>query len=205
MPRRIDREQYEEAPISASQLIEDFLQALVAGLLSGAIYGLMCVGLALIYGSMRVVNFAQGDFMMLSMYVAHCFFGLLGIQAVFGSILGSYIAVLLAAPVIFLFGCGFHRALMPRVTGMRTWRLQGGGHDAQVLLRLIDLRSIGMIAGIELTSIPDKPEARAYDAFKRAFAEGILIRTTGDIIALSPPLIFEKKHIDELFGSSLAF
>ncbi|MDO9194717.1 MAG: aspartate aminotransferase family protein, partial [Undibacterium sp.] len=37
-------------------------------------------------------------------------------------------------------------------------------------------------------------------AFKQAFADGVLIRTTGDIIALSPPLVLEKKHIDELFG-----
>lgn len=73
-------------------------------------------------------------------------------------------------------------------------------HSLKGLPHVIDLRSIGMIAGIELASIPGKPGARAYDAFKRAFAEGILIRTTGDIIALSPPLILEKKHIDELFG-----
>jgi beta-alanine--pyruvate transaminase len=65
---------------------------------------------------------------------------------------------------------------------------------------VIDLRNVGLIAGIELASIPGKPGARAMDAFKRAFAEGILIRVTGDIIALSPPLILEKKHIDELFG-----
>ncbi|HJV81725.1 aspartate aminotransferase family protein [Noviherbaspirillum sp.] len=68
------------------------------------------------------------------------------------------------------------------------------------LPNVIDLRNIGLIAGIELASIPGKPGARAMNAFKRAFAEGILIRVTGDIIALSPPLILEKKHIDELFG-----
>ena len=65
---------------------------------------------------------------------------------------------------------------------------------------MVDIRSIGLIAGIELASIPGKPGARAFDAFKRAFDDGILIRTTGDIIALSPPLVLEKKHIDELIG-----
>src|SRR4029077_37384 len=48
---------------------ETFLQALTAGLLVGAIYGLMCVGLGLIFGVMRLINFAQGDFLMLGMYV----------------------------------------------------------------------------------------------------------------------------------------
>ena len=73
-------------------------------------------------------------------------------------------------------------------------------HSLRGLPHVIDLRSIGLIAGIELESIPGKPGARAFEAFKRAFADGILIRTTGDIIALSPPLILEKKHIDALFG-----
>jgi beta-alanine--pyruvate transaminase len=73
-------------------------------------------------------------------------------------------------------------------------------HSLKGLPHVIDIRSIGLIAGIELETIPGKPGARAYDAFKRAFDDGILIRTTGDIIALSPPLVLEKKHVDELFG-----
>ncbi|MFC0251160.1 aspartate aminotransferase family protein [Massilia consociata] len=73
-------------------------------------------------------------------------------------------------------------------------------HSLRGLPHVIDLRSIGLVAGIELESIPGKPGARAYSAFKKAFADGILIRVTGDIIALSPPLILTKQHIDELFG-----
>ena len=63
--------------MNGPQLVENFLQALTAGLLTGAIYGLMCVGLSVIFGVMRVINFAQGDFMMLGMYVAYYAFGLL--------------------------------------------------------------------------------------------------------------------------------
>jgi beta-alanine--pyruvate transaminase len=73
-------------------------------------------------------------------------------------------------------------------------------HSLKGLPHVIDIRTIGLIAGIELQAIEGKPGARAFNAFKKAFADGVLIRTTGDIIALSPPLVLEKKHIDELFG-----
>jgi len=56
------------------QTLENILQSLVAGVLIGAMYGLMCVGLTIIFGVMRVINFAQGEFMMLGMYFAYfCF------------------------------------------------------------------------------------------------------------------------------------
>ncbi|MGS0741141.1 aminotransferase class III-fold pyridoxal phosphate-dependent enzyme [Glaciimonas sp. GG7] len=73
-------------------------------------------------------------------------------------------------------------------------------HSLKGLPHVVDIRSIGLIAGIELATIPGKPGVRAFTAFKQAFDDGILIRTTGDIIALSPPLILEKQHIDELIG-----
>ena len=68
------------------------------------------------------------------------------------------------------------------------------------LPHVIDLRSLGIIAGIELAPIPGQPGARGYAALKAAFAAGLLIRTTADIIALSPPLVMERQHVDELFG-----
>ena len=77
---------------------------------------------------------------------------------------------------------------------------QDAVHALKGLPHVIDIRTIGMIAGIELASMPGKPGVRAYDVFKRAFDDSILIRVTGDIIALSPPLVLEKKHIDELLG-----
>jgi len=77
---------------------------------------------------------------------------------------------------------------------------EDAAHSLKGLPHVIDIRTLGLIAGIELAPIEGKPGARAFAAFKQAFADGILIRTTGDIIALSPPLVLEKKHIDELFG-----
>ncbi len=71
-------------------------------------------------------------------------------------------------------------------------------HSLRGAANVIDIRNMGLVAGVELSSIPGKVGARAYDVFVRAFKKGLLIRTTGDIIALSPPLIIEKAHIDEI-------
>jgi beta-alanine--pyruvate transaminase len=74
-------------------------------------------------------------------------------------------------------------------------------HSLRGLPHVIDIRNLGLVAGIELESIPGKPTARAYEIFTRCFFEiGILIRTTGDTIALSPPLIISRDQIDELVG-----
>ena len=74
-------------------------------------------------------------------------------------------------------------------------------HSLRGLPNVIDVRNLGLVAGIELAPIPGKPTARAYDVFTRCFFDiGILIRTTGDIIALSPPLIITRAQIDELIG-----
>jgi beta-alanine--pyruvate transaminase len=68
------------------------------------------------------------------------------------------------------------------------------------LPHVIDLRNLGLIAGIELEPIPGKPTRRAYEIFVDCYERGLLIRTTGDIIALSPPLILDKGHIDRMVG-----
>ncbi len=73
-------------------------------------------------------------------------------------------------------------------------------HSLKGLPHVIDTRNLGLIAGIELEPMAGKPTARAFECFLRCYERGLLIRTTGDIIALSPPLMIEKQHIDELFG-----
>jgi branched-chain amino acid transport system permease protein len=118
------------------QIFENVTQAAIAGVLTGSIYGLMCVGLALIFGVMRVINFAQGDFMMLGMYAAYYLLGLFGVQAVFGNLWGPYVAIVLAVPVLFLFGYLVHALLISRVSGTRTTQLDGEGHYAQLILTL---------------------------------------------------------------------
>jgi beta-alanine--pyruvate transaminase len=74
-------------------------------------------------------------------------------------------------------------------------------HSLRGLPHVIDVRNIGLIAAIELEPMPDAPTKRAFPAFLEAFENGVLIRTTGDTIALSPPLIISRAQIDELLGT----
>jgi beta-alanine--pyruvate transaminase len=72
-------------------------------------------------------------------------------------------------------------------------------HSLKGLPHVIDIRNIGLIGAIEFEPIPDRPSQRAHARFVEAFNRGLLVRATGDIIALSPPLIIEKAEIDQLF------
>jgi beta-alanine--pyruvate transaminase len=74
-------------------------------------------------------------------------------------------------------------------------------HSLHGLPNVIDIRNLGLVAGIELASREGAAGARAFDAHVKCFEKGVLVRFTGDIIALSPPLIIEKQHIDTLFGT----
>ena len=74
-------------------------------------------------------------------------------------------------------------------------------HALKGLPHIIDIRNIGLIGAIEFDPIPGEPAKRAYDRFVKAFENNILVRQTGDIIALSPPLIISKSEIDQLFDT----
>ncbi len=74
-------------------------------------------------------------------------------------------------------------------------------HALRGLPGVIDLRDIGLIAGIELEPRAGKPGARAMEVFRWCFDHGLLVRVTGDIVALSPPLIVEDSHVDRIFGT----
>lgn len=72
-------------------------------------------------------------------------------------------------------------------------------HALKPIATIVDLRNLGLIGAVELAPRPGAPGRRAYDAFVRCFERGLLVRVTGDIIALSPPLIIEPDQIDQLF------
>jgi len=74
-------------------------------------------------------------------------------------------------------------------------------HSLRGLPHVIDIRNEGLIAGIELSPVAGEPTRRAFQAFLDCYERGVLIRTTGDIIAMSPPLIISKEQIDELVGT----
>ncbi len=83
------------------------IQALVSGLLIGGIYALIGIGLTLIFGVMRVINFAQGELVMLGMYLAWFFFTRFGLD--------PFVSVVLCMPLLFLFGALLQRTLIDRV------------------------------------------------------------------------------------------
>jgi beta-alanine--pyruvate transaminase len=74
-------------------------------------------------------------------------------------------------------------------------------HSLRESPHVIDIRNIGLVGAIELESIAGSPGKRAFDVFRECFQRGVLIRTTGDIIALSPPLIVEEAHIDQAIST----
>ena len=78
---------------------------------------------------------------------------------------------------------------------------EDGLHSLRDCPHVIDIRNMGLIGAVELEPIPGEPTKRAFQAFLDAYEKGILIRTTGDIIAMSPPLIISKSEIDQLFGT----
>lgn len=74
-------------------------------------------------------------------------------------------------------------------------------HSLQSLPNVVDVRNIGLVGGIELAPIPGDPGKRAFSVFLDCWEKGLLVRTTGDTVALSPPLIIENAHLDQIVGT----
>jgi beta-alanine--pyruvate transaminase len=73
-------------------------------------------------------------------------------------------------------------------------------HSLKGHRNVIDIRNYGLVGAVELEPREGKPGARAYDVFKKVYETGALVRQTGDIIAISPPLIIEKEQIDRIIN-----
>jgi len=84
-----------------------FLQSLLSGILVGGVYALIGIGLTIIFGVMRVINFAHGDLLMLGMYVTWGLFTLFGID--------PYLSLVITAPVLFLWGALLQKVFINRV------------------------------------------------------------------------------------------
>jgi branched-chain amino acid transport system permease protein len=105
--------------------LAELVQYVATGLLVGGVYALMSIGLALIFGVMRVVNFAQGDFMMLGMYLTYFY----AISGAIDPLLGAVLTI----PPFFALGWLVHRGVLARVTGGGDPARQ---HDAQLIVTL---------------------------------------------------------------------
>ena len=90
--------------------------------------------------------------------------------------------------------------LLTRATEMQGYFAEGL-HSLKGLPHVIDVRNIGLIGGVELTPLPGEPGKRAFSLFLDCWEQGLLIRTTGDTVALSPPLIIERSHIDQMIDT----
>lgn len=73
-------------------------------------------------------------------------------------------------------------------------------HSLKDAPNVIDIRNLGLVGAIELSPRDGAPGARAYDVFVDCFQKGLLVRVTGDVIALSPPLIVEKEQINTIIS-----
>lgn len=90
--------------------------------------------------------------------------------------------------------------LLTRAASLETY-WENALHGLADRPHVVDIRNMGLIGAVELAPIEGQPGKRAFDVFVKAFEAGILIRVTGDIIALSPPLIISEAQIDELIGT----
>jgi beta-alanine--pyruvate transaminase len=74
-------------------------------------------------------------------------------------------------------------------------------HALRGLPHVIDVRNIGLVGAIEMEPVEGEPGKRAFNVFLDCWNRGVLVRTTGDTVALSPPLIIEDSHIEQMLGT----
>ena len=105
---------------------------------------------------------------------------------------------LACAAALATLGVYHDEGLFERAASLATY-FEDAVHSLRDAPNVVDIRNLGVVAGIELSSRQGRPGTRAFEVFTRCFNdENILIRTTGDIIALSPPLIVEERQVDEI-------
>lgn len=117
-------------------VLENLLQRLVTGVLVGSIYGLLCTGLGMIFGVIRVINFAQGEFMMLGMYATALIGAMLAAAFAIGPAGGAYLAIIAAAAILAVLGWALQRYVIAHVSGSRVVGSDNEGHFAQLILTL---------------------------------------------------------------------
>jgi branched-chain amino acid transport system permease protein len=147
-------------------LLENVLNAVAAGLIIGCLYGLMCIGLGLIFGIMKIVNFAQGELLMLGMYISLYVVGGFTAMGVLGPYVAPFVGALIAGPVLFGGGALLHRFLLTHVSGLSTAARLDQGGSGQLIVTLglsLILQNGGLILfGSTPQSIRTPLSARAF-------------------------------------------
>jgi branched-chain amino acid transport system permease protein len=108
-----------------SEVLSLFPAGIINGLMFGAIYALVALGLTLIYGVLHIINFAHGAMLMLAMYMAYFLFKILNID--------PYVAILIVTPAGFVFGYTIYRWGIGKLSG---------GRDQNILLITLGLSII---------------------------------------------------------------
>jgi len=148
-------------------LIENVANALAAGITIGCIYGLMCIGLGLIFGVMKIVNFAQGELLMLGMFASLYLVTGGGVLAFLGPYIGPFVGALLAGPIVFAGGALMHKFLIARVSGLRTSGTLDEGSFGQLIITLgisLILQNGGLIVfGSTPETVRTPLSSRAFD------------------------------------------
>jgi beta-alanine--pyruvate transaminase len=88
--------------------------------------------------------------------------------------------------------------LFKRANGLSK-KFEDAAHQLENARHVVDVRNIGLVAGIELQPRTGAPGARAAEVFNKCMDKGVMVRYTGDILAISPPLIIEESQIQEIF------
>ncbi len=93
-----------------------------------------------------------------------------------------------------------HEGLFARAKELAPY-WEDAAHALKGVRHVVDVRTYGLIAGIELAAVPGRAMTRAFELFLKCYERGVLTRVTGDVLALSPPLIIEKAQIDQIFAT----
>lgn len=146
------------------------LQAVLNGLLTGSLYSLIGMGMALIFGVMRIVNFAHGAFMMLGMYVTYLLFDWLG--------LSPYLGFLAAAAVLFVLGIATYHGLLRRIAERS---------EFMIILLTLGIAQM-MIGGAQLTFSGDFRKANSA-LTTRLLHLGPLTLNHGDLLSFAISIV----------------
>jgi len=90
--------------------------------------------------------------------------------------------------------------LLTRAAEMQGYFAEGL-HSLKGEPNVVDIRNVGLVGGVELAPLPGEPAKRAFGVFLDCYERGVMLRTTGDTVALSPPLIIERGHIDQIIDT----